>query len=90
MTLEDIEEKFPPIDTTNEFALGAGSNLPNHSETIKGRGKYVKVCTPAYVLFRTRQSAYRFAAWLIVLADTLPHEPGEHDFLAVLEAVQDS
>ena len=78
------------IRTDNEFILTGGQNLPNHSQTIKGLGKFVKVGVPSVVLFRTRQAAYRFAAWLLCMADTLPDEPGEHEFDEILEAVRNA
>jgi len=61
-----------PID--NEYLLGLGENLPNHSQSQIGRGKYITPKVTQVPLFRTKQSAYRFAGWLVTMAEMLPDE----------------
>lgn len=86
---EPQELTFIQVDTTNEFALHAGTNLPNHSTTLDGRGKFVRTGAERPV-FRTRQSAYRFAAWLLAMAERLPDEEDAVTFDQVREAVENT
>lgn len=76
------------VDTTNEYALHASENMANHSASLAGRGKFITVGVPTYPLFRTKQSAYRFAGYLLSMAEVLADEDGEHSFEQVLEAIQ--
>lgn len=80
------------VDTTNEFGLINGENLPNHSMSLRGRGKFIRAGYAVSVEFRTRQAALRFAAHLVSMAPLLPDEEGaeEHDFDTILEAIQGS
>lgn len=74
----------------NEFNLHTGQNLPNHSTSLVGRGRYVRQGHHEIPTFRTRQAAYRYAAWLVQLAGQhLPNEEGCEGctFDAVREAV---
>lgn len=82
------EEPDYSVNTLNEFAINAGQNLPNHSTSMAGRGKFVRVGDPKPVIFRTQQEAFRFCAWVLTLADTLPSEAGGHSFETVLDAIQ--
>lgn len=78
------------IDTTNEWALSCAHNLPNHSMTKIGRGGFIAMrLSHVPLVFRTKQCAYRFAAWLITLAETLPDEDErQHTFEEILRAVR--
>jgi hypothetical protein len=79
-----------PIDTINEYAMSAGQNLPNHSTSIAGRGRFVRQSIPDVPTFRTKQQAYRYAAWLIEMAGNhLPDEDGceLHTFEEVRAAI---
>jgi hypothetical protein len=81
------------IDITNEFALHTGQNLPNHTSSLEGRGKFVRVGYPAPVIFRSKQEVYRFCAYALSMAETLPDEtvgPVAHSFEQIQEAVNDS
>lgn len=81
------------VETLNDYALHAGKNLPNHSTSMAGLGKFVTQGVPTVPLFRTKQDAYRYAAWLCTLAEVvLPDAPGCHDhtFEAVRDAVRNS
>lgn len=78
------------INTSNDYGLSTGQNLPNHSASVMGRGKFVRPLKPIQE-FRDRQTAYRFAAYLITMAEIhLPNDDGceEHDFKSVLAAIQ--
>jgi len=90
--VSDIEEF--EVDTTNEFAVGFGQNLPNHSTSLAGRGKFVRQSSPEFPVFRTKQQAYRYAAYLVELADgaDLPDEDGaeEHTFEVVRNAIRNA
>jgi hypothetical protein len=80
----------PPIDTINEYAMSAGQNLPNHSTSIAGRGRFVRQGVPEVPTFRTKQQAFRYAAWLIEMAGNhLPDEDGcaSHTFEEVRAAI---
>lgn len=78
------------VDTTNEYALQQGENLPNHTASLAGRGKFVKIGLAKPVIFRTRQEAYRFCGWALSLAEMLPNEDGSHSFEDVREAIERS
>lgn len=66
------------MNSQTEFVVMAGQNLPNHSESLAGRGKYVRINghnpNNNIPLFRTRESAYRLAAHLLCAAQGLPTE----------------
>lgn len=90
-----VPKETPPADveTINEFAISAGENLPNHTMSARGLGKYVQQGMPVYPVFRTRQAAYRYAAWIITMAEIhLPDEEGAegHDFDAVHNAIRNT
>lgn len=84
------DEVVVPVNPVNEFILTSGQNLPNHSKSIAGRGKFVRPALQNIPEFRTRQEAYRFCAWAITMADLLPDEDGAHTFEQVLEAVHNT
>lgn len=70
----------PEIQTQNDFALCAGQNLPNHSTSMIGRGRFVRQGKSEVPIFRTKQDAYRYAAWLILLAEVhLPDDDGQEN-----------
>ena len=84
------EEYIKSVETLNDHLLGAGENLPNHSMSLMGRGKFVRQQISQVPTFRTRQAAYRYAAYLLVLAEThLPDEEGAeaHTFEVVSAAI---
>lgn len=80
------------IETINDWAIHLGQNLPNHTASLKGRGKFVRQGISEAPTFRTRQEAFRYAAWLISVAEVLPDEEGceAHDFDAILTAVRNT
>lgn len=85
--------RLDAIETENTFALHAGQNLPNHTTTMQGKGRYVAQGVPYPANFRDKQAAYRYAAWLITLAEVhLPdvEDCESHDFAAVLDAVRNA
>lgn len=90
MADESTEDVEFPIDVTNQFGLSVGENLPNHTLSQQGRGKFVRPMVLTPPTFRTRQEAFRFAAWLLALADTLPDEDGAHEFEDVYAAILDT
>lgn len=83
-----MTESTPTVDITNKFAIQVGENLPNHSTSLIGRAKFVKPGIGIMPIFRTKQEAFRFCAWVMALAAVLPDEDGAHTFEEVLEAVQ--
>lgn len=79
-----------PPQMLNSYVVTRGENLPNHSTSLAGKGKFVGISTYP-VQLRTAQEAYRLAAWLIVMAEGhLPNEDGaeEHTAEVVLAAVR--
>lgn len=75
----------------NDFGLIKGTNLANHTASLAGRGDFVLVThAPRGVTFRTKQSAYRFVAHLLFLAESLPDEDGAHDLASIQNAVESS
>lgn len=88
---------FDPSDGTvnrvNELGLSAGENLPNHSTSLAGRAKFVRQVQPNVPTFRTKQEAFRYAAWLVTLAEIhLPDEEGAelHTFEVVRDVVRNA
>lgn len=84
-------DETPPVNTMNDYGLSAGQNLPNHSTSMVGRGKFIKQVTALGPVFRDRQTAYRYAAYLVTMAEV--HLPDEndceaHDFPTVLAAIR--
>lgn len=82
------DEQTPPVNTINEFIVTAGQNLPNHSTSLAGFPKFIR--TAILPMCRTKQAAYRLAAWLLVMAESLPDEPGNHSFDEVQEAIRNT
>lgn len=80
-----------PVNTLNEFAISAGQNLDNHTASMSGRGKFVRQMMPTVPTFRTKQEAFRYAAYLVTMAEShLPDEDGEHTYEQVLHAIQNA
>lgn len=73
---EDLEttQKIE-VNTANEFGLGLQMNI---------------IRPIAYPQFQTKQQAYRFAAWLVNMAEMLPDEVFDHSFDEVNEAIRNT
>lgn len=73
---EDLEatQKIE-VNTANEFGLGLQMNM---------------IRPIAYPQFETKQQAYRFAAWLVNMAEMLPDEVIDHSFDEVNEAIRNT
>lgn len=72
-----MADESTPVRTTNDYAINAGKNMENHTLTRAGLGSFVRQGVPDIPTFRTRQAAYRYAAYLIELAGhNLPDEEG--------------
>jgi hypothetical protein len=72
---EPIPNEPPPINTMNEFLVSA---LPDE-------------ITPQLLpRLRTRQQAYRFAAWCAIMGESLPEEPGNHSFKEIRRAIRNT
>lgn len=81
----------PTPNTTNEFLIQLGQNLPNHTESRRGRQWFVRQGVAGIPAFRTRDQVYRYAAWLLVMAEVLPSEGDtEFSFEEVLDAVRNA
>lgn len=87
---QTLEAAEISVNTMNEFALSFGQNMPNHSWSQIGRGKFVRVGTPDPCIWRTKQSAFRFAAWLATMAEMLPDEEGMHTLEQITEAIRNT
>jgi len=76
-TVPDNLEATQPIEINaiNEFGLGLQMN------TIR---------PIAFPQFTTKQQAYRFAAWLVFMAEMLPDEPMDHTFLEIADAIKNT
>jgi hypothetical protein len=78
-----------PVNTLNEFAIGAGQNMENSTHAMNGRAHFVRQGMPTVPTFRTKQEAFRYAAYLVTLAEVkLPDEDGEHTYEQVLHAIR--
>lgn len=83
----------PYVITLNEYLLSSGQNLANHSTSLSGRGKFIRQSMPQMPTFRTKQEAYRFAGWLVTMAESwLPDEEGSenHTFEVVRDAIRNT
>lgn len=80
---------MPDVNSENEHGVRTGTNLPNHSMSKKGLGRFV---TSGPAVFRQRQAVYRHAAWLLCLAELLPEEDDQTGvtFEQILEAVRNA
>lgn len=76
-------EPASEVDSRNEFVVVAGENMPNHSTTLMGRGKFVQFGQPRPM--RTKQEMYRLIGWCLAYVDTLPDD----DTGATLESIQE-
>lgn len=81
----------PEVNTANEYLFSSGINLMHSSLARRGRAKYIIPAFPIGPL-RTKQAAYRLAAWVKVMAEThgLPEEEGAHTFSEIEEAIRNS
>lgn len=89
--IEDVEseEDKPEPSTMNDFVLMTGNNAFNHTTSMAGLASYVHPLQ--HPTFRTKDAAYRFAAFLITMAEALPNETEfDYTFEEVLEAVRNS
>jgi hypothetical protein len=90
---EKTEAASTEVDTSNDYLLSHGQNLPNHSTSMQGLGGFVRQSLPELPTFRTKQAAFRYAAYLITMADIhLPNEDGAeaHTFEVVLDACRNA
>ena len=78
------------IDTTNLYAVHTGTNMDTSSWATVDRAKWVAIGSSTRVVCRTKQEAYRLAAWLVVLAEEsdLPDEDGAHSLDDVIASVE--
>jgi hypothetical protein len=69
--LVKLDTAAAQLDTTNYLLWVAGQNLPNHTATRDGRGRFVapSITNPASFQFRSKDDALRCAAWLVTLAE---------------------
>lgn len=70
---------LPDIDTFNEFMLSRGGS---------GAGAYV--APQVYPRFKSRQQAYRFAAWCELMGETLPPEGVDRSFDEIRQAIRET
>lgn len=77
------------VRVDNERGLIAGENLPNHTTSMQGRGKFIMATTPGPFIIRTRQEAFRMMAHLerLIEQHALPDEDGSHTYEQIEEAV---
>jgi hypothetical protein len=87
---ETNEKEVHEVDTTNEYGLSSGKNLPNNTHSMKGQATFIKPMTFEPPIFRTKQSAYRFAGWLLTMAEVLPDEPGAHTLEQITQAIRNT
>ncbi|HTS10100.1 MAG TPA: hypothetical protein VMP68_31345 [Candidatus Eisenbacteria bacterium] len=66
------------VKTDNDYLISSGENLPNHSASMMGRGKFIRQSRMDIPTFRDRQSAFRYAAYVVEMADALlPDDDGQ-------------
>ena len=86
------EEMNGYIKVINDYMISSGENLPNHSASAMGRGKFIRQSRPDIPTFRDRQTAFRYAAYIILMADLLPDDDGQEGvtFPEVLDAIRNT
>ncbi len=87
-TTPPVEET--PVNTFNEYAIGYNRNLDNTTHALNGRAGFIRQQVDGVPTFRTKQEAYRYAAYLVSMAEVLPDEDGAHDFETVLNAISNA
>lgn len=92
MGVNETTEETPVIETKNDYALHTGQNLPNHTFSQIGLGKFVSHGVNSIPMWRRREDAYRYAAWVVSLAEVLPWgvDAKEHTFEEALNAVRNA
>ncbi len=90
MTMSHSDSDRPTVNTNNDGAIMSGNNLPNHSTTLAGRGKFVGSAAQRVPQWRTKQELYRFIGWALVMEERhdLPNEEGEHTLEEVIQAIR--
>jgi hypothetical protein len=85
-----MTDEVKEVNTLNDWLIGGGQNLPNHSASVMGRAQFIRQSRSDIPTFRDRHSAYRYAAYLLTLAETLPDEEGQEGitFSEVLDAIR--
>ena len=89
-------ERETVIKTDNEYAVSRGQSMRNSTAAAQGFAAWIKPMAQMPhdpFLFRTKQRAFRFAAWIAVLAESeLPDEPEQEgiDFDAIYDAIVES
>lgn len=85
------EVELNKVKTNCTFVVLVGENLPNHSMSLQGLSKFVRISgfsqNNNYPIVRTRQEAYRLAAHLLANSQDLPHEDLPSTWDEVLDAV---
>lgn len=71
--INSVLAKQTPVDNTNDFGLG---------------GQLDRIRPIAFPEFVTKQQAFRFAGWLILMAEMLPDESGNHTLEEIIEAIK--
>ena len=79
-----------PVNTLNEWAISSGQNMENTTYAMNDRAKFIRQGDPRVPTFRTKQEAFRYAAYLVTMAALLPDEEGAHDFEEVIHAIQNA
>ena len=93
-----MTEPTVAVSTSNDALVMTGANLPNHTTSAMGLGKWVRIGSHTPTIFRTRQEAWRAVAWILALVEKhgLPDEkiddngfelPGPDGLLEILTAV---
>lgn len=68
------------MKTDNEFIVLSGQNLPNHTASLQGLGKFVTFGTGVVPIIRTRDALFRMIAHMINKAEQIdlpPESQGE-------------
>lgn len=65
----------PQVNTANEFLLG-----------MQGQ----EIAPALLPRLRSRQQAYRFAAWCALMGENLPDEPNGHSLQEIVQAIRNT
>lgn len=78
------------VDIANEFAVITGKSMMNNTASAGNRQNFISITSPVDRPFRTKQRAFRLAAWLVHMAElNLPDEDMPSTFEDVLAAIEE-
>jgi hypothetical protein len=85
-----LDEDYAEVNVLNRYGVFSGRNMAASTWALNGFPRFVTL-TDKNIILRTKQEAYRLAAWLVVVAERhdLPDEEKAHSLDTVIAAVEE-